>query len=351
MKSIKYTFIFIILVCLFFATSTKIYYKEERNKNVQKMLKTIPYKIKITEIQKIYAANEDKWDGVRAAITFVKDVTNSLDTLFLTFKKAGIFNLTGTYINNDGTYKIKLVMNEPQTISLTAGGTKEFSNRLILWNASTNQKYLELYFDDPDNKTGDGAVITWEPGIMNPTLYNTGKRMECYTDISNKTMICSWEGPINKINEIAEKAQIIAKETTDNKITINALIKTNTTTSNNIQSSLGVCDESGTRYFYTLIAVIKNVSPYYTTAAFGAREDQKSLNLGSCTNFFNYGYFNTNVNPDATDSTKYFARMGNTPPSSDYPSTSEVSTLLSLEPNVVTVNAITVNFKSSDAAP
>ncbi|GIX41103.1 MAG: hypothetical protein KatS3mg129_0836 [Leptospiraceae bacterium] len=240
MKSKTKIITIILFAGLFFSTSIKVYKKiENKNPNrIQNVLETIPYKIKFHQLEKLYAANENQWDGVRVVITFVQDVTNSLDEILLAFKKAGIFNFTGTYTNNDGTFKIKLVMNDPKTITLTAGGTKTFSNRFILWKASTNEKYLELYFDDPDNNSGDGAVITWEPGIMNPNLYNTGKRMECYTDISNKTMTCSWEGPIDKIYGIAEKAQIIVKETSDNKITINTLIRTTTTISNQIQSEL-----------------------------------------------------------------------------------------------------------------
>jgi hypothetical protein len=89
-----------------------------------------------------------------------------------------------------------------------------------------------------------------------------------------------------------------------------------------------MCDESGTRYFYTLLGVQKYEVPFYSTAAFGLKEDKKSKNIGSCTNTSNYGYFNINANPTATDSTKYFAGSGATAPSSDYPSTSEVDALL-----------------------
>ncbi|GIX41102.1 MAG: hypothetical protein KatS3mg129_0835 [Leptospiraceae bacterium] len=43
--------------------------------------------------------------------------------------------------------------------------------------------------------------------------------------------------------------------------------------------------------------------------------------------------------------------MGSSPPSSDYPSTSEVDALLSLEPSKATVDGITVSFKSTDTVP
>ncbi len=216
-------------------------------------------------------------------------------------------------------------------------------NRLIVFKSSNNQKYLELYFDDPNDPSSHGAVITWEPAVVDPN-YNSGKRLECWTVLSNGKMTCSWTGPLTS-GAYIELGQIIATLTSDNKMTLNLLAKTTSTESTTIGTSLGGCDESGTRYFYTLIGVIKYQPPYYSTAAFGLKEDTKSKNLGSCLNIYNYGYFNTNANPTANDSTKYFAGYGNTPPTADYPSTAEVDVLLTQPPLVSDVNAITINFK------
>ena len=198
---------------------------------------------------------------------------------------------------------------------------------MIIFKSSNNAKYIELYFDDPSDPASDGAVITWEPAVVDPISYTSGKKIECYTDIPNKVMTCSWTGPIES-GRTVELGQIIGKLTSDNKLTLNLLAKTTSSVSSTIGSSLGICDESGTRYFYTLLGVQKYEAPFYSTAAFGLKEDTKSKNLGSCVNIFNYGYFNINANPTTTDSTKYFAGSGLTAPSSDYPSTSEVDALL-----------------------
>lgn len=354
-KKFNYKTVYILVVLLFFFfTSLQIYYNREQKKEyqptIEKTLKEIPLTFNLSSLEKLHAANENQWDGIRAAISLVRDITNGIDSILLGFKRSGLFNRTGTFTTNNGIFKIKLVMNNPESISLTAGGTKEFSNKLILWNASTNAKYMELYFDDPESATSDGAAITFEPAVMDSVNFNTGKRMECYTNLPSKTMTCSWEGKLDKINGITEKAQIIVKEE-NGVITLNGLIKTDVGVSNNIQTLLGGCDEGGSRYYYTLLAVIKNTAPYFTTAAYGAREDLKSLQLGNCPNSFNYGYFNTNANPNATDSTKFFAGMGTSPPSSDYPTTADVDALLTQEPSKTTVDGVTVSFKSTDTAP
>lgn len=272
-------------------------------------------------------------------------------------EKAGVLNQNVNFSTTVGSYKIKLVTNSPQSINLTATGTSiEFSHRLIFWNQNTNQKYLEIFFDDPSTKTGgDGAVVTFEPNdaVVGGSSYTDGKRMECYT--KNETMICSWEGPI-AVNGPTEKARIIAKKNNDGTMSLNFLDRLNTTTTNNINTNLGACKEdpntgAGERYYYTVLAIIKTTSPYYTTAVFGVKKDAKSLDLGACLNIYNYGFFNINANPNDSGSTKYFAAMGSTPPSSDYPSTSDVLNLLSELPNKTNVDAITVNFKSTDSSP
>jgi hypothetical protein len=332
MKSKIKFLIFLIVLGLFFTTSIKIYYnldKKADSQNILSFLQKMNVNLKVSQLEKLYASTaSENWDAVREITKFIQEVTLAIDDLLVEFQRAGVFNHTGTFSFNDGRFKYLLKMNDPKTITLTAGSSnKTFSNRLIIFKSSNNVKYIELYFDDPSDPASDGAVITWEPAVVDPISYTSGKKIECYTDIPNKVMTCSWTGPIETGGTV-ELGQIIAKLTSDNKLTLNLLAKTTSSASTTIGSSLGPCDESGTRYFYTLLGVQKYEVPFYSTAAFGLKEDTKSKNIGSCTNTYNYGYFNINANPTATDSTKYFAGSGATAPSSDYPSTSEVDALL-----------------------
>ncbi|MFN3603135.1 MAG: hypothetical protein ACK4UJ_00325 [Leptonema sp. (in: bacteria)] len=344
---------------IFFGVSLKLDFPL-REEPISKKVDFIKYPayFDFKSLQKLFAANENQWDGVRDIVKFVRDFTLGINSLMSQFESLGILNQNINFSTTSGGYKIKLVTNNPQSISLTATGTSvEFSHRLILWNATTNQKYLELFFDDASTKTGgDGAVVTFEPyqSVLGGSSYNSAQRMECYT--KDNTMICSWDGPI-LISGTTEKAQLVVIKSDDGTMSINLLDRLNTTTTSTINTNLGVsCQENpntgaGERYYYTVLAILKLSNPYYTTAAFGVKKDTKSLNLGTCTNIYNHGYFNTNANPNATDSTKYFAAMGPTPPSADYPSTSSVDNLLSLEPTKATVDALSVSFKSSDSAP
>lgn len=356
MNRLKNLLIFITFLMVFLGISIQLYFpvKEEAQFNITELYK-FPKYFDLKPLEKLHAANEDKWEGVRDIVKFVKNITTSINTILKAVEQAGVLNQSGTFTTTFGGYKIKLVMNDPKSISVTATGTTlEFSNRLIFWNQSTNQKYLEIFFDDPSSKTGgDGAVVTFEPyqAVNEGYLYNSGQKMECYT--KDTTMTCSWDGAL-WMGGPTEKAQLIATNT-NGVMSINFLDRLNSTTTSNINTNLGGgCQQnpSGSeRYYYTVLALIKLNSPYYTTAAFGVKKEAKSVDLGGCSNSYNYGYFNTNANPNATDSTKYFAAMGSTPPSTDYPATSDIDSLLTQNPTKSVVDNLSINFKSTDTAP
>ncbi len=337
----KKIIVFIFLGFFFLGTALKI--SDSRNSTRALNTNFNPV-LKITGIEKLYAANEDQWDSVRNIISFTRNITKSINDLMANLESTGLFNVSGTFTTNNGTFKIKLVMNQEETITDNSTGSNlTFSNKLILWNASNNAKYLEIYFDDPTTKTGgDGALVTFEPAVIDPTTYTAGKRMECYSN--GQTMTCSWEGMIASHN--IDRGQLIAQMNSDNTIQLRLLAKTTLTSI----TGLGNCSTGV--YYYTLGAIIQNSDPFYTTSAFGIKCNEESYELGSSANPYNYGYFNANANPTASDSTKYFAGMGSTPPSSDYPSTTDVNNLISLDPTKTQVDSIpTINFKSTDSAP
>ncbi len=341
---------------IFLGVSLKLDFSVKEDQQLKKIeLKKYPSYFDINSIAKLYAENEDQWDGVRNVVTFVKTITSGINALLKRLEAIGILNKTGTFTTTEGGYKIKLVTNDPNNASIAGiGTTKEFSHRIIFWNENTNMKYLEVFFDNPTKKTEeDGVLVTFEPyqSIGGNLNYNNGEKMECYT--KNTTMICSWDGAL-LINGPTEKAQLIAT-ITDGVLSINLLVKLNLATTTSINNNLpSICKENpigSERYYYTVIALIKSNPPYYTTSAFGVKKDAKGLNLGNCSNSYNYGYFNTSVNPNVSGSKKYFAGIGNIPPSSDYPSTSNVNSLLNQDPTKTQVDNLSIDFDSQDQAP
>ena len=67
--------------------------------------------LKVSQLEKLYASTaSDNWDAVREITKFIQEVALAIDDLLVEFQRAGVFNHTGTFSFNDGTFKYLLKM-------------------------------------------------------------------------------------------------------------------------------------------------------------------------------------------------------------------------------------------------
>lgn len=247
------------------------------------------------------------WAYVRGTATFVKTITEAINAMIQAINASGLTSLA-SYQGNTGTYKID--WNRNASVSFTRGndgallGNATYTKSLRVFNQS-NQLILEMYFNADAN---GGLLVRWMPERTNPGLYPTnGGVGECQVsgNEGSRTMICSFSGgPFNTLSAPHNwKETIIKAQEIDDEIRISSLSRTNQNATWDPDGA-GPCADA--HYYFPLAYIVKNVSPYYTTAKFGFNDNAVSANVCGFASPFNYGLFNTAENPNATDGTQYF---------------------------------------------
>ena len=359
MKNIRTTFPLMLAgLFVFFGLSLQIQMDTSTSESSEKLyLNLDSLKISLSGVEPAMTAVGDPkaWAGVRAVATFTKNVVDSLDSIISNIAKSGLLNKTAVFTNDDGKHKFKLNPNANVSPSSSAFGTaKTYKNRLDVWDSTTDQKVLELYFDDPSTKSE--VLVIWRPKHFDPTgITGNDVIMECGMTggASSGTMLCSWSGGPLDANGIFDNARIkVVADSANGVVKTIALARIQT-------AYTAVCPLASAshtvRDYYSLAFIANTKAPNQTTASFGVAENTTNTFCGAA-NLNNYGRFNTSVNTGETDNKKYYVGDGYSADTAGYPLIADVASLhtsmagTDAHVSIAKVDAISVLFNSTAGA-
>ncbi len=271
------------------------------------------------------------WSGVRGVASLIKGITDGVNDTLNAFRDVGVFQVT-TVIEQAGDtnyFKLDPTFNTSVTGPLE---TATYQYSFEVWtDSSKTTKALEFFFNDPaDNADGVPQVYV----IMNPTVEDatvrSGSMLECQTNGTlPREMVCRLGNDGNTYSlsagEVVDKALVYAQQSTDgSQINFEAMAST---------VSTSACSITNT-FIYSLAFIANTASPNYSTAIHSLQTtgatpipDREICGSG----FQAYpGFFNVNVNPNASDDSKFRAQIDSeTPPqpADSYPAVADVEAL------------------------
>ncbi len=264
----------------------------------------------------ISSSNLNNWDSVRLMPTFLKQVTDNIDNVLNQFFGYGILGKTSLSTQTTDTFKIKFNPAFNGVISSNAyTNTKIFRYSLELWNSSSNQKVLELFYDDAIQRTsGKGSLLIWQPNAFDSNI-NGNLKVECYTvviDAQNTTMICSWIDGVFKASGNVDNVLF--------KMTLNAVTNSYSTQMlARTNANQGISCAGGNLDYYVLAANTNTISGRnYSIAKWGYNDNSIADTECGQSNLTNYAYFDSGININATNSTRYFVSQGITSDTNSY---------------------------------
>ncbi len=264
----------------------------------------------------IASSNLNNWDQVRLMPTFLKQVTDNIDNVLNQFFGYGILGKTSLSTQTTDTFKIKFNPAFNGVISSNAyTNTKIFRYSLELWNSSNNQKVLELFYDDSIQRTsGKGSLLIWQPNAFDSSISGNLK-IECYTvaiDTQNTTMICSWiDGAFKASGNVDNVLFKMTLNAVTNSYSTQLLARTNATQ--------GITCAGGNLDYYVLAANTNTISGRnYSIAKWGYNDNSIADTECGQSNLTNHAYFDSGINTNATNSTRYFVSQGITSDTNSY---------------------------------
>ncbi|TGL60238.1 hypothetical protein EHQ58_06980 [Leptospira ognonensis] len=330
MKKVYIIFAFVI----FFGLSFDLTWKEMTRQYSIHSKKDLVIDVSMGSVKPIFAASSN-WDGVRDIAKFTKDIVKGIDSILVNLASSNILSQTSTVTAVSGNYTFRYTPNFNGSVTSASLGAKTYKSSFEIWSGSgsTATKALELYFDSAtDKSTGSGVLAIWQPNKFDTNLNTANKQIECSMvgGSANGTMVCSWNGPLESAGTI-QAARI--------KVTANATAGTVSYKAAAVPVTSTTCS-GGNADYYAIAFITKNVSPYYSTAKWGFNDNAIAATLCTTSNTTNNAYFNTNSNPSATDSTKYFVADGVT---SD---TNSFNTGGTLYPTIASVDSLFTEMTS-----
>ncbi len=257
--------------------------------------------------------NSGAWEFVRRTASFARTLTMALDTILNQILGSSLV-LVDTYHGDIPGTSYKIDWNRNASETFTRGvtgallGNATYTRSLRIFNMS-DQMLVEMYFNP---EAGGGMLVRYMPSRINPALYGIGTGIgECQVmgAAGSRTMICSLSGgPFRAALPVPDwdyqKALVKAQEV-GGHFYVTALTKTSTEF-DPVPVACGLSDQ----YYFPLAYIATNTPPYYTTGKFGFNVGLISQAICGTSNDMNYGLFNINANPYATDMQKYFYMDG-----------------------------------------
>lgn len=298
----------------------------------------------------------NNWDQIRQMPTFLKQVTDNIDNILAQFYVNGILGKTSISTQSTDNFKIKFNPAFNGVISSNAySGTKTFRYSVEIWNITNNLKVLELFYDDAIQRTsGKGSLLTFQPSAFDSSI-NANLKVECYTitlDSQNTSMICSWVDGVFKVSGNVDNVMIKTNfNLISNSYNMQLLARSN--------PNQGYVCAGGNSDFYSLAAITNVINgKSLSVAKWGYNDNIIADTLCSNQNTLNYGYFDSTINSNVNNSSKYFVAQGissdtNSYNTGSYPLLQDTSNLFSqigTGTNELTIQRITtiiLSFKGN----
>lgn len=219
--------------------------------------------------------SEGSWDAVRGSVTWANANSNAINSILKSMNDSGVFSLPdGTYTKIDASFGSTTVKwqlkkgNFNSTVTWSGGTTGTYSNSFIIWRASDNAKAMELYFDDYGDTSGDGALLIYQPNVLEPGTFNGNDTVvESYiTGVEgSRTQTYSWKnGPLVSGGS-TDRARVFLEEMDGGGLLcVKMVVRLNSATATKVQSEIASCDT--TPLYYTTAYGQKTTDPFQTTA-------------------------------------------------------------------------------------
>ncbi|MBE7438060.1 MAG: hypothetical protein HS115_06350 [Spirochaetales bacterium] len=188
----------------------------------QLFIRTNPgdFTLVIGSLEKLMAA-ENAWGFVRGSAQWANNNSIFADNIIVSLKNSGLLKNSGTIsfsgLNINGTsHKLKLITGNDIAVSSSAyTGTKTFSNRLVIWNAS-DTKVFELLFDDISSSSGDGVLMNYRMCSLDPSICdNSNVIVESYISGSagSRRQTYSWGAQLKSDNTFStDRGRVFVNE-------------------------------------------------------------------------------------------------------------------------------------------